>query len=519
MKKQHRILKAFLAAAVAAAAAQASFAQDAAAQAATADPGPRLDLSAAVEAGWEGKLFTRETGRAEFSDGTFSVVAGLSLSNDGKYKPSHANTAEGTFFGNYFVMDEGGVLFSKGGISLRAGRLRHFDQVDSPYSLFVNGLGHAANLAELRYENDFFVYESRWVELNNRSSVNSPAWDAYWAKRNEYDHPRAPGDTTPRPAPRSGFPDRGANLKTYAFKLGGMRFGFQDAAVYTGLNFDAEYFLNPIPQYFIQYAKGTAGRPWSTSQNDNNLIGLFWDWEREDGSDYYAQYLMDDFWIPGAKYVYPNQMAWAAGGRWDTRFGRFGLHHGGALKYTFQANSMRGTTPTSLGSEEEDSYGYTYYPENEYGPAGDLLPISISDSALGFLHGENSGALMVDWSHEVADFGLSGSLELLLAGANSAANPWHDETAEEGLKTEWLYGDLQKSAVLKLRAERSFGAFDFFVALKAGYVWNVLELSSPTGVPDGASEIDKKARIWRPSANDKSVAAVTIGARYVFGVF
>ncbi len=121
-------------------------------------------------------------------------------------------------------MEEGGIFSKIGTLSLKAGRFKHYDVVDSPYSLFVNSKGISSNIMDIAWDDGFFSYESRWIELNHDSSQNTDAWNF-----------------------NGGFPERGANIKTFAFRIGEMRFGFQDAAIYSGKNFDPEYFLNLFP--------------------------------------------------------------------------------------------------------------------------------------------------------------------------------------------------------------------------------------------------------------------------------
>ncbi|MFA6506946.1 MAG: hypothetical protein WCT14_12630 [Treponemataceae bacterium] len=476
---------------------------------------PSLDFGLGLEGGYDADIgfWNMGYGRLFFKDGPFSLIAHLSFNNDKKYSPAHANTTEGSIGGYYFFMDEGGLAYDGKNLSMKVGRFRHYDQIDSPYSLFVNSEGITANLGQVRYENENFIYESRWVELNHRSGVGSPAWNAYW-KAKEDD----PTTTTVDETTSTGFPDRGVNLKTYALKFGSMRFGLQDTAVYSGTNFDAEYFVNPIPSYFIQYMKGTGGRPWATNQNDNSTIGLFWDWKREDGSRYYAQYLMDDFYIPYlSKYLYPNQMAWAFGGSWKTDYGTFGFHHGGALKYTFQSNTVNSDDSDA----REMAYGYTYYPDTAYYSDGTtVVALDITDNSFGFKYGENSAAFQVDWQNRFAGAYLKAALEFVLAGSNSAANPWHDGTSEEGLPTSWLADDvLQKTIAVNVNAARKFGDFDVSLALKAGYTFNTLALVDPSDVATTSSTIDQYSKIWKASQNNAPIFAFTLGVRYVFKIF
>jgi hypothetical protein len=185
----------------------------------------------------------------------FQIIGKLSANTDGKYAP--ALFGSGEFFGTYFMLDEGGFKSTLGPVSLEAGRFRHFDTVDTPYSLFINGRGLAAPILDIDYDDGHFFYESRWIGLNSGSTMATPAWP-------------------------SGFPDRGANVKNFGFHIGDMRIGFQDLAVYCNEVFDPAYFFLPIPMYFTQYFRGTGGRPWT------------------DGLSFLAQILIDDLTSTGS---------------------------------------------------------------------------------------------------------------------------------------------------------------------------------------------------------------------------
>jgi len=279
------------------------------------------------------------------------VVAGLSVNGDGKYGADIANFSNTKkFFNNYFFLDQGYTDLHLKPLDLRLGRFAQTDAFESPYSLFLNSEAHAAMGMTLRYDDPFFSYESRWIELNSRSDFGTTAdtpqaWREVW---NETTHSFDPIGTS--------FPDRGASLKTYTFRFGdALKVGIQDAAVYTGRSFDAEYFASPIPAYFTQYVKTTAGRPWTTSGNENNLIGFFAQWTQAD-YDLGAQVLIDDFSL---HFLFPDQVpnnpwkaAWTVGGHWTSDWGRWGLFHAGALKYTFEPIS------TLPGQESTSAYGY-----------------------------------------------------------------------------------------------------------------------------------------------------------------
>jgi hypothetical protein len=271
----------------------------------------------------------------------FDLVAHLTARNDAKYGPALADLPGGDFGNVYFLMEEGGLRFKADVLQFAAGRFRHYDVVDTPYSLFVNSSGVPATMMSLAYDDGFFFYESRWIGLTHDSTMTTEAWG------------------TVDPNTGSGFPDRGANVKVYGLRLSnGMRFGFQDAATYSLRYFDPEYFLNPIPQYFIQYGISTGGQPWATGLDDGNMIGAFWEWKREDGLSFVAQALMDDFNLGGlfGSVMNPNQLAFSVGGRMETSAGRFAVYVAGATKFTFEPVM----TGSDASAQAMSAYGYTY---------------------------------------------------------------------------------------------------------------------------------------------------------------
>jgi len=434
-------------------------------------------LRAGLGIGYRTSLYVEERAGLEFDDGRFSVVGSLVMRNDGKYQAELATVPGGQFFGNYILMEEGGLGYSQENISLQVGRFRHYDEIDSPYSLFINSLGHSANIVQLRYENDWFVYQTRSIELNSRSAYQSEAWP-------------------------NGFPDRGASVKTYALKVGQMRVGFQDAAVYTGRSFDLEYLVNPLPQYFIQYVKGTGGRPWTTGANENNIIGLFWDWNRNEDQYFYVQTLLDDFNIhalfPSTPEL-PYKAGWALGARIDTEVGTFGFHHAGSPRYSFQP-----ITSTSTATQAETAYGYTYYPETRYTVDGQEAPIFIEDTMLGLKLGENTLGFQVDWSHNLGGFDFGALVEYQIAGAASPANPWHDLVFHP-LGTRMLDDPVLESTLRAgIEVRKEVGPFLFTLSGDLGYRWNERSLRVP--VPEASSSlVDQHVWIWEPVAGANRV--------------
>ncbi|HAE23369.1 MAG TPA: hypothetical protein DCG47_13775 [Spirochaetaceae bacterium] len=492
--------------------AQSAFAQEILAHKAGQEP-YELYFELGLTGRFEGQASTEESLAFLFEDELFTLSARGVMNNDGKYDAELASIPGGKFFGNYILMQEGGATVRYKDLRFKAGRFRHYDELPTPYSLFINAQGNSANIMELRYENEAFLYQSRWIELNYRSAFQSGEADPLLRSW----HVDLDGGTDNG---YSGFPDRGANVKTYALKFGGMRIGYQDAAVYTGLpgsgrNFDFEYFLNPIPQYFIQYVKATAGRPWTTGDDENNFLGLFWDWNADNGAYYYVQTLLDDFNI---KFLFPDtfgfpyKAGWALGGRWDTPYGRFGFHHAGSPMYSFEP-----ITTSSTATQWQSAYGYTYYPETRYWleESGEAKAISIEDNMIGYVYGENTLAFMGEWSHTLFGMDWNANLEYRLAGSSSPANPWHDGRYHpEG--TRLLDEDVIESRLLStLGVVKAFGPLRISWGLKLGYVFNERSLRAPLSPEPGWSAVDRNVWLWEPvSGAHRMLFALSVGIAY-----
>ncbi|TFH04084.1 MAG: hypothetical protein E4H09_04155, partial [Spirochaetales bacterium] len=82
------------------------------------------------------------------------------LNNDQKYTPSETHMR-----GRYFDLRDGSVRVSVGDFGLTAGRMVHTDEVFGPYSLFISSMERPTTAIDLRYDNGFFFYGTRWLEL------------------------------------------------------------------------------------------------------------------------------------------------------------------------------------------------------------------------------------------------------------------------------------------------------------------------------------------------------------------
>jgi hypothetical protein len=425
----------------------------------------------------------------------FYTLVDFSLRNDKRYSPS-----EKYWLGHYFYLNEGGMIFDFDLINLKLGRFLQRDIVESPYSLAISSQdlnrefwrpGLPALQADFTFETRAFIFESRWFKLNWNSSVSAPEF------------------------PSGTYPDRGANYKVYALKLGDMRFGFQDSTVYVDRVFDPEYFFSPIPSVGHQLFRDS-GKPWSEESNDNSLISWFYDWNTRDFY-LYAQWLLDDinldFLIPafmrdewGYKQI-PQKTAWSLGGYYDFSFGRLGFYHAGATKYTFAATDNDLNLP----------YQYTYYPDVTYTTTsyhvtpGVTLPIDYMDNYIGYKYGENNIAFLVDYSNTFGPVEFGSSLEYVISGSKSPANPWHEYTTvgDTGRDTKLLDDPvLEHMIAAQIRALWTWRNFTFYSQLRIGGVFNELALDPLPVTYTGL-------QIYRPQeGSNRLIYQVKIGATY-----
>lgn len=417
--------------------------------------------------------------------GPVRVVGQTTFQNDGKY----ASQQSGFWLGFNGTLDTGGVELDAEPFRIRAGRHYHHDLVSSPYSLFVSSERLPALQLDLSFETTRLFATTRWLELNRNS--------------------------------RLGYPDRGANIRSYGVRLGDVRIGFQDALVYTGRRFDLEYLLSPVPGFFLQYIKITGGSPWAEVGNDNSILGLFADYERA-GQYAYAQVLIDDFNFNAIANPdgpqNPSKVAWSIGGRYPTRFGTVGAYHAGATKYTFQAYGAG-----APGSASDTRYGYTYYPGVEYEVDGEPRAILPEENYIGYRNGENNLAFQVDLQTVLAPrapvqpIELRSALELTLTGSQSPANPWHEyNTWSEGGPGTKLFGDDRLEVEIASRSEAAtrLGPWLFFASLELGYIANELELTAvPPELAGTPPDPDNSIRYFSPGTTSRFFAGLELGVR------
>ena len=115
----------------------------------------------------------------------------------------------GTLADFWFNMEEGGLRSHVGPFTLEAGRFLHYDVIDSPYSLFENSNGNSTLLMTLRYDSDFFYFQTRWLSLDQDVRMTTPTWS----------DTAITGQLGSGHQATNGFPNRGANVRVYGLHL------------------------------------------------------------------------------------------------------------------------------------------------------------------------------------------------------------------------------------------------------------------------------------------------------------
>ena len=480
----------------------------------TLQAGPYVGLEANQD-----RVFDQVGVAAGYGLGIFGVAFDVMLINDDKYVPSQPY-----MFGHYFRLNEGMVSISPEPFHVRAGRIDHTDEVETPYSLFITSEDLPAVVADIEYDDDFFFYRTRWISLVRN-------WDFdHVVNIYEKDFETEPPEDDPRVARREVVhpnqvqripSDRGANYKAYGLRFGDFRFGVQESIVYLDQEFYPEYFFSPLPMYFTQLVN-TRGdtdqndegeKPWTQERNENSFIGFFLDY-RTPLSYAYFQFLMDDINLnslaPGFDLRHPNKLAWSFGGRHRFDFGRLGFYHAGATKYTFEATRVS----TSDEMFSVNPYEYTYYPTVAYGDN----TLWYYDNYIGYKYGENNLAFMLTYDRSFAEFDLGGRLEYVVSGSKSPANPYHGQKDAEGTE---LFGEPQAEHTVSLGAElaRRVGNWRLTAAPTIGYRFNQLELRNVDPDSADATQIDGAVpRVFRPSGGDRFRGSLFLGARYALNI-
>jgi len=179
-------------------------------------------------------------------------------------------------------------------------------------------------------------------------------------------------------------------------------------------------------------------------------------------------------------------MAWSLGGAYAFPFGTLGLYHAGATKYVFAATQ-------ASSSYSDYPYEYAYYPAVEY-TLGDGTPMTLHylDNYIGYKYGENNMAFLLDYAPRLPGVDLHASLEYVISGSKSPANPWHEYryVTDTDRKTK-LLDDAALEHTLSTRVGVSWRWRNLllFTDLLLGGVFNALELEEA---------VAGEPRIFRP---------------------
>ncbi|MCF7914815.1 MAG: hypothetical protein K9L66_06605 [Spirochaetaceae bacterium] len=433
-------------------------------------------------------------------------VADLSYNTDNKYSPP----LSGRYYSGYFYLEQGGLIWNRDSFELSIGRLNPIPMIDSPYSLFINSNDHSTITGNFYLESEHFFFRSQWLQLNQNSAAEE--LPSYNEGGDNYGF-------------SSGYPDRGASIRYYGIQIGDVRFGLQDAAIFTGRSFDVEYLVNPLPSIFLQYVNNSDGTPWKHNEDENAIIGFFFDYTRPEYY-VYSQVLLDDINVHmffDKSKDNPNKLAWTFGGTKETAFGEIGFHHAGATKYVYQ--------PTS----NDAPYGYTYYPDTLFLlDNNDEAAIPIEDNYIGYKYGENNLAFLLSYVPELSHFDAAGSLEFVVSGSKSPVNPWGPYTEyEQGGKFTKMFTDspLMKRLNINIDAKKQISNnFSVYGHIELGYEWNHLKLTTglsgsyKTEYEDANEGSDEEydleyLKYYEPSNESEPIAKITLGVQYSYDPF
>lgn len=414
----------------------------------------------------------------------FTFIASINAANDKLYNDQFS---EGYYYGFYFNFGEELIKYRINNSLISFGKCNLGDLVYSPYTLFISSNNFPRNVLEYRYEDERFIYITRWIELNNLNSV-LPDYEKY----------------------------RSANYKVYVIKYENFRFGYEEINVYVGKNFDFEYFANPVPGFFIQYVNSN-GRPFAEGLGESNfLMGFFADYFEKE-KYLYIQVLIDDIninrFLHPESFQNPDKIAWSIGGSFKSNFGKFGIYHAGATKYTFQPSSESG---------RKAYYGYTYFPFLTYQKNSKTIIFPPELLYAGYKYGENNLAFLFEYvprgfiGEGANDIGKL-SLEYVVLGERSPVNPWGEaSTFPEGthflddpILEHRLFTSLSLNYPINNLKYQCFSDLDINLSLllqaTIGYIWNKSELIEVN------SDNSKKPLMRPMEGNNKFHFSISIG--------
>ena len=111
-----------------------------------------LDFDYGFDIGYEDTFWLALGLKMDYTAGPLKVIGDILFINDKKYAPAEVMVPAGSLGGFYFLLNEGGLSFSKNFLNFAAGRFRNYDEIDSPYTIFLNSNGISANTLKLRLE-------------------------------------------------------------------------------------------------------------------------------------------------------------------------------------------------------------------------------------------------------------------------------------------------------------------------------------------------------------------------------
>ena len=410
----------------------------------------------------------------EHKKGNFLADMSATFLNDDKYQMDQWKDS----FDYYYIIDKSYIGYSfSDGLSVKVGRIIQEDDVKTPYSLMVSSKKSSASGAEISYEDDKFFYKSRWFKLNENSAF--------------------------------GFPDRGGNYKVYGFKYKNWRVAYQDAVLYVGDTYEAEYFFSPAPVYLVNEITEHSSTPWEEDTNRQALMGCFVD-KTEDNSYFYLQLLVDDM---NANRVAnpddpqnPDKIAWSIGYKKEFSFGKLGFYHAGATKFTFEPYGGE----DGDGNSTDTRYGYTYFPDNEYDGKG----IDYEENYIGYKYGEDNMAFLVDYEVDYKEYNIINSFEVIFNGAKSPNNPWQEykdyKKVAEGTKLLGN-GPIEKKILYSIDVKKEIKKdLEIMAELEVGRVIHKMEL---VDVEEELRDENNKIKIFRPSNENSNLFKFGVGIK------
>lgn len=238
-------------------------------------------------------------------------------------------------------------------------------------------------------------------------------------------------------------PEKGINYRSLSLNvIEGLEIGYEDAVLYLNRVFDPFYFIVPIPVAGIQEF-WHLNAPWgytSGELNDNSMVGA---WVKYSGKDFstYFETLVDDinmnrFFSPDRPESFnPDKIAFLAGFTGNRKNLRFTVEVAGATAFTFERTSQ--STP----------YDYVMF-EN--------VDLPIESNMLGYVHGENSLSMVIDFCARRENWSVAVSWEGLIHGDRTPSLPWHGGDMPH--ETLWLTGNVSSLMTLNTRISYSWSS-------------------------------------------------------------